>query len=150
MRFVADTMLEKLARWLRILGCDVIYDKHKNLRELAKIADNENRIFITRRKNFPDGFKVNSLFNIPSEIFEVQLKIVVDHFQIDYTKSLFSRCTRCNELVTKVEKELVRERVPVMSWQGFQDFYECPICKKVFWKGAHLKNTLKKIQKILR
>jgi len=55
MKFVADTMIQKLARWLRILGYDVVSDSTKSLKNLIEISNKEERIFITRRKSFPEG-----------------------------------------------------------------------------------------------
>ena len=37
MKFVADTMIQKLARWLRILGYDVVSDSTKSLKNLIEI-----------------------------------------------------------------------------------------------------------------
>lgn len=149
MKFVADTMLEKLARWLRIIGYDVIFDSSKKLEELVEIANYEERVFLTRRKSFPEEIAPIILYDLVSDNFTDQLRLVIEQFELDYQTRLFSRCTDCNVEVVRVEKADIKDRVPEKSWQGFDEFFECPTCKKVFWKGAHLKNTLNKLKKIL-
>lgn len=149
MKFVADTMLEKLARWLRILGYDVVYDSSKSLKELVAISNNEERMFLTRRKSFPENIIPVTLYSICSENFDEQMKRVISQFGLDTTAKLFTRCVECNVEVRPVNKGTVKDRVPEKSWAGFNEFYECPKCKKVFWKGAHITNTVKKLSSIL-
>lgn len=149
-KFVADTMLEKLARWLRIIGCDVVFDSRMELKELINIANIQSRVFITRRRYMPEDIEIKKLHKLLSEDFEEQFRDIVETFRLDYQDKIFTRCTRCNQEVVKVSKDSVKDRVPAMSWSGFNDFYECPSCKKVFWKGAHFNNTIKKLEKIMR
>src|SRR3990172_9870927 len=50
-RFVLDTHLGKLARYLRLLGFDTLYDNHYTDAELTDISDSgEKRILLTRDK----------------------------------------------------------------------------------------------------
>lgn len=150
MKFVTDTMLEKLARWLRLIGTDVVYDSSKSLKELVNISNAEGRVFLTRRKSFPDGITPVTLYDLCSEDFNEQMRRVITQFGLDTTTKLFSRCVDCNVEVIKVnDNETVKDRVPQRSWEGFTEFYECPKCKKVFWKGAHITNTMKKLSRIL-
>ncbi|MBU2636999.1 MAG: Mut7-C RNAse domain-containing protein [Bacteroidetes bacterium] len=150
MRFVADTMLEKLARWLRILGYDVVFDSSKSLKELIEISNGEERVFLTRRKKFPEGVAAETLYDLCSENFNEQITRVIKQFDLDVKSKLFTRCIDCNvEVVKVIDKETIKGKVPRMSWEGFNDFYECPNCKKVFWKGAHIKNTVNKLNEIM-
>ena len=48
MKFLADGMLGKLARWLRILGHDVIYLVEFDDSELLKLAKKEERVLLTK------------------------------------------------------------------------------------------------------
>ena len=47
-RFFADSMLGKLATWLRVLGCDVEYEREIGDFELEQRARREGRIILTR------------------------------------------------------------------------------------------------------
>ena len=48
MKFLADGMLGKLARWLRMLGQDVIYSTQLNDNELLGLAKAECRVLLTK------------------------------------------------------------------------------------------------------
>ena len=48
MKFVADGMLGKLSRWLRMLGHDVKYSTELNDAELELLAKTENRVLLTK------------------------------------------------------------------------------------------------------
>ena len=48
MKFIADGMLGKLTRWLRMLGQDVEYSNNMEDTDLLAAAKNENRILLTR------------------------------------------------------------------------------------------------------
>ena len=48
MKFLADGMLGKLARWLRMLGHDVIYLVEFDDSELLELAKKEERVLLTK------------------------------------------------------------------------------------------------------
>ena len=48
MKFAADRMLGRLAKWLRIIGQDVIYGRHLTGYGLIRAARAENRLILTR------------------------------------------------------------------------------------------------------
>ena len=48
MKFLADGMLGKLARWLRMLGQDVIYSVQFSDNELLELAKAECRVLLTK------------------------------------------------------------------------------------------------------
>jgi hypothetical protein len=150
MKFAADAMLGKLARWLRILGCDVSYNPSVSLKELVESANRDERIFLTRRKSFPHGVEPITLFNVLSEYFPEQLRRVIRHFDLDTNGRLFTRCLDCNTEVIRVEKSQIKNRVPEKSWEGFNEFFECPSCQTIYWGGAHRRNTLNRLRRILQ
>ncbi|MEB3764758.1 MAG: Mut7-C RNAse domain-containing protein, partial [Desulfurococcales archaeon] len=47
-RFIVDTMLGEVARWLRILGYDTLYSKTYTDRQIVNIAEKTGRIILTR------------------------------------------------------------------------------------------------------
>ncbi len=47
-RFAVDEMLGTLARWLRVMGYDAVYEKDHNDDEIVDIAKREGRILLTR------------------------------------------------------------------------------------------------------
>ncbi len=48
MKFLADAMLGKLTRWLRMLGQDVLYSVEFDDSELLALAKEEERILLTK------------------------------------------------------------------------------------------------------
>ena len=46
---------------------------------------------------------------------------------------VFCRCVTCNELLVPVEKKKVRNRVVDKIYELYDEFTECPTCRKVFW-----------------
>src|SRR5688572_8594129 len=65
-RFIADVMVGKLARWLRILGHDVSYSNQYEDDDIVRIAAEEDRIILTRdvrlleRKAVVKGLRIES------------------------------------------------------------------------------------------
>jgi len=47
-KFLADGMLGKLTRWLRMLGQDVLYSVQFNDSELLELAKKEDRVLLTK------------------------------------------------------------------------------------------------------
>ncbi|MBI1993814.1 MAG: hypothetical protein HYS67_05255, partial [Deltaproteobacteria bacterium] len=48
MKFAADRMLGRLARWLRVIGQDVAYGPHLSGYGLIRAARREGRLILTR------------------------------------------------------------------------------------------------------
>ena len=60
-KFAADRMLARLARWLRLLGADVLFDPSVGGAELLARARSEGRVTLTRDKRLrtaPDAFRM--------------------------------------------------------------------------------------------
>ena len=51
LKFAADRMLGRLAKWLRIIGQDVIYGRHLSGRGLVRAATQERRVMLTRDRS---------------------------------------------------------------------------------------------------
>jgi uncharacterized protein len=149
MKFVADMMLGKLARWLRILGYDVMYDQSLSLKDLVTLSNQTDTIFLTRRRTLPENILPSKFFTISSELFPEQLRGVVTHFNLDMLSNLFTRCIACNVPVQRVAKEAMKGQIPERSYGGFEEFFQCPVCRSIYWDGSHCTKTRTKLQQIL-
>ncbi|MFN4046237.1 MAG: Mut7-C RNAse domain-containing protein, partial [Acidilobaceae archaeon] len=115
-KFVVDTMLGDLARWLRILGYDTVYSRIYSDREILELAFLGGRVLITRdgglyRKAVKMGVRsvlVESTV-IEERLAEVSVKLGIDLI----VNPERSRCPECNGVLERVEdKSLVKDRVP--------------------------------------
>lgn len=146
MRFVCDHMLGTLARWLRLLGFDVLYPGPIPDGEIRDIAMKEQRTILTRDKELASTKKVPALY-VASDDLEEQLLFTISELELEVTDPM-SRCSICNSPVDKVEKPAVEGEVPDGVFERQQDFWYCPECKKYYWKGSHWERITKTIQKL--
>ena len=148
-RFVADRMLGRLARMLRLLGYDTEYSAETTTAQLLEIARRGDRIVLTRgqvEKRFPG---LTNVYSVKSEHPPYQLREVVEHFQLDVRSGLWTRCTLCNGLIEKTEKAAVVDLVPARVFEIYQDFYRCSACHHIYWQGSHVERILKNLAAIL-
>ncbi len=135
MKFIADSMLGSLAKWLRILGYDTLYFPNLDDDELAYRAIAEDRVLLTRDQELARRRGVRALL-IESASLEEQILQVFRELKLE-TRNCFSRCPVCNEPLTPVDKESIRDRVPPYVFQTHEQFSLCPGCQRVYWRGSH-------------
>ena len=148
-RFVADRMIGRLARMLRLLGYDTLYQPELTPAGLSDLAWREGRIILTRgetRLRFPGAANV---FSIQSEYPPEQLREVVAEFSLDFKSGLWTRCTVCNGRISPVAKEEVKERVKPRVYEIYSEFYRCSGCGRVYWHGSHVERILKNLSLVL-
>jgi uncharacterized protein with PIN domain len=149
-RFFADSMLGKLALWMRAAGYDVAYEKAIEDPELVRRALEERRIILTRdtllilRRRVRDRY----LF-IESDRWRDQLGQVVKAYGIE-TSMFLSRCLRCNVLLRNAPPVEVEGRVPPYVFATQESFSSCPGCRRVYWAGTHRDEMVKEIARVLR
>lgn len=141
MKFIADSMLGKLARWLRILGYDTIYHSHATDEDLFFKAHLEKRILLTRDTELVSRIHPNLSLYITSQQLTEQLKQVIKKFGLDTKKMIFTRCTRCNNEVQPIAKTEIATRVPDFIYQNMDSFVYCEKCNKIYWPGSHLQKV---------
>lgn len=147
-RFAVDRMLGKLAKWLRILGYDTFYDNGLPFEKLVDRSLADGRVLITRNSKIREYVESGSFVLLQSELLDDQLRCLVEKFSLDIESYLFTRCVHCNVEVSVVDKKNVQDVVPPMSYEGCSQFCQCPSCHKVYWYGAHVHNTLKRLRRV--
>ena len=142
-KFILTKEVGRLCRWLRILGFDAEYFLENNLATLIIKALRENRVIVTRKKKI-DDLKVIRVYanDVKEQLREVLAQL---RFKPDEDK-MFTRCVICNKTLEKVEKEEVKEKVPLYVYQTQNEFYQCPSCRRIYWQGTHWGNVKKIIQ----
>src|SRR5512142_2931119 len=84
MKFFADAMLGKLAKWLRILGCDVEYRPRIGDDELIFAARSSGRLILTRDTLLAQRrWARENHFFVLGDRYEEQLRQVVPALGID-------------------------------------------------------------------
>ena len=147
--FIADSMLGDVARWLRLLGFDCIYNTSLNDDDLLQIALKDQRILLTRdrvlhRRALLSGVK--SLYFEATDIVEV-LKQISKELQLHLNfDEKASRCPTCNSPLRRASKDEVSRKVPEGVLKRYDKFWVCSnaACGKVYWIGSHWK-TIKKV-----
>ncbi len=145
-RFVADAMLGRLARWMRYLGYDVLYFRDIDDKELVRITRVEGRVLLTRDSGIPKRFKLDC-YLVRAQDIRGQLKEIVERFPVSSDRG--KRCINCNEnLMTISEKEAIKDIVPEYIYLNHNLFYFCLVCNKAYWEGSHIKNMEESIKEI--
>lgn len=149
MKFIADAMLGRLARWLRIIGYDTVYLKHTPDSVIVAQAIRENRIILTRDHHFEKIKAAKNRLIISSTKVAEQFSEVVNEFQLDIKQNLFTRCSECNTPLVLVEKAKIIVNIPSYVARTQNQFSQCPNCNRIYWAGTHLALIQKKIQNML-
>jgi len=135
MKLLLDGMLGRLAKWLRLLGYDTAYFPDLDDNELVRLARAQGRVLLTRDRELTRRRGLNCLL-VESDRLEEQIQQVISELDLE-TERPFSRCPVCNTPLQKVEKSLVKERVPPYVFRTQENFSLCPECNRIYWQGTH-------------
>lgn len=135
-RFLADLMLIRLARWLRLLGQNVAVPAGQRDEDLLCQAELEGRTVITRDRGLSQSCRRADVpcLLIRSSDISGQLKEMAETgvpLRLDPR-----RCTVCNGLLEEVEPQ------PEQRWQ-------CRECGKLYWQGRHWKGIKKRLEELI-
>jgi uncharacterized protein with PIN domain len=149
-KFVADCMLGRLAKWLRILGFDVVYLSKAEDSELAAIARREDRVLLTRDTGLIErtAKRPNRLF-VRSEDWEDQVVQVLDAYDLWNEVRANTRCLACNLPLKTISRERARNLVTPYVGEHASSFALCPGCNRVFWQGTHYGDMERRIERLL-
>jgi uncharacterized protein with PIN domain len=150
MKFIADCMLGKLAKWLRILGFDTAFFSKIDDDDLLSLAKAEGRILLTRDTDLSEKSGEVQTFFVRSEVWRDQVLQVLDELDIWNAARPYSRCLECNTDLKPLPKERARNLVSAFVFEQSEAFALCPDCGRVFWKGSHFEDMNEKIIDILK
>jgi len=142
-RFIADVHLGALARYLRMLGFDTLFDETWRDAQIAAISARDRRMVLTRdrdllmHKVITHGRFVRAMR--PGD----QLREVVDAVDLTGSFAPFTRCMECNTELDRVSRESVQHRVPADTLETFTRFSQCGSCQRVYWQGSHYRRMWK-------
>jgi uncharacterized protein len=147
--FVADGHLGKLTRDLRLLGIDVAYRNDADDRDLLAVMEQTNRALLTRdRRLLMHGMVKNGYFPRSQQPLEQAVETIC-RFRLEDAVLPFSRCLRCNGLLTRAMKENVIDQLQPLTRLYYEEFWRCPGCGQTYWRGSHLSKLEKRVEVIL-
>jgi uncharacterized protein with PIN domain len=149
-RFVVDTMLGRLARWLRAMGYDTLYPGQAADRQLLQLARAENRILITRDRMLarlaqPHGCLITAE-QVDDQILEAVVLLALAPIEADW----LSRCLECNARLEQRDKAALSDLVPDHVLATQSEFMGCPGCGRIYWGGSHVDRMLERLSRLLR
>jgi uncharacterized protein with PIN domain len=135
-KFVADCMLGKLAKWLRALGYDTHYQRYYRPGDIDQLVK-KGRHLLSRHKRITDHY-VNALLihsnGVGGQIAELKEMVYFEPDQSNW----FSRCLICNVLLTEAQEDTAREDVPeYVFYENMTGIQFCPSCRRYYWPGSH-------------
>ena len=150
-RFILDVHLGTLARYLRLTGFDVLYEKKDRGDEwIAVTAAEEQRIVVSRDKGLLKRSVITRGYWLRSTHPKQQMIELVQRYHLTQWFQPFKRCTHCNGLVHPVEKNKIQERLPDHVREHITEFRECNLCHHLYWKGSHYTKINTFIQELMR
>jgi hypothetical protein len=147
-QFLADTMLGRLATWLRVLGYDAEYARDEDA-ALIERARATGRILLTRDTGIVRRRKLPAHLFVRSDHITEQLIQVIRAFQLTSTDPAARRCPRCNVPIEPRTKAEVFDRVPEFVRSTQDAFWGCSVCGRVYWAGSHWRRMNETIRTLM-
>lgn len=139
---LADEMLGRLTRWLRVLGFDT--ERAEGLEDGAVLqwALREGRILLTRdtgmmRRRLVRDREIESVFVRGDRLEEQMIRLVEEHA---LARVAPPRCPVCNALLRPAEPGEAAGNVPEYVAATHTLFHYCPTCDRYVWEGTHWAN----------
>ncbi|HSW17117.1 MAG TPA: Mut7-C RNAse domain-containing protein [Ramlibacter sp.] len=138
-RFVADAHLGALARLLRMMGFDTLYDNGFADDEIERIAAAQGRIVLTRDRDLLKRASITHGCYVHSLRPQQQLREITLRLDLARSARPFTLCLSCNAPLHAIGKEEVAHRLPPRVGEQYERFSSCEVCGRVFWEGSHWK-----------
>lgn len=149
MKFFADEMLGKLARWMRMAGYDVRYEKNIQDDDLVEESKQEGRIILTRDTKLIKHLADKEYLFISHDYLENQSKELFDHYpKLLKEQNPLSRCAECNTPLQSIDKEKVKGKVWPFVYQTQDHFTFCPSCDRIYWRATHVKRIEERLKRL--
>jgi len=139
MKFIADVMLGRLAKRLRLMGFDVLYDRKLNDNEIIRLSLEQDRTILTRDRALVERPLATDHLLIQSDNVQEQLTQLLACFSSPPHTIHFTRCSECNKLLVPISKEDAKDIVPRYVYEKNDEFLQCLECGRIYWKGTHVR-----------
>jgi len=147
MKFVADRMLGKLAKQLRMLGYDTLYYRGEDAYPLIRLGRQESRVILTRNTKLMARKAEDMIVRITEDKPLPQLKELAQKAGIDMDEErIFSRCLLCNAVLDPISRTEAEGKVPDFIFHLQEQFFRCPQCSRIYWPGSHQENMQRRME----
>lgn len=145
-------MLGRLARYMRMLGCDVTYPHPCPDSRLIAMARAEGRVLLTRDHGIScsGGARAGSpiVVELRSHHIRSQLKQLIREGWI--TGIGKPRCSLCNAALDDMDPAEARHLLPPYTLATQNAPLYCASCNILFWEGSHWDSFRDSIARITR
>ncbi len=155
MLFVADAMLGKLARWLRLIGARAVYAPDANAVEdddVIKLAARSKAILLTRDEAlYEKARSYCRVLLIRSNDLRSQFRETASAFKIRIpTRETQALCPKCGFKLKRVQKKKIKPLVWPRVYARHAAFWQCgnARCAKIYWKGTHVREIRRVLKEI--
>jgi uncharacterized protein with PIN domain len=150
MKFIVDAPLGGLAKWLRFCGFDAAVRPLPGGRAGNLPEPRADTRLLTLQKSL-GRLNREDVVILTASTPETQLAEVLERLCISRRQlHPMSRCVRCNEPLRPASREAVAGRVPEYVLHTQKEFYECPVCWRVYWPGSHIDGISRKVFEAVR
>jgi hypothetical protein len=137
-RFIVDAMLGTLARWLRLMGYDALYERHGDDGELAARAARLCRVLVTRDRGLARRRNAARVVLLRAASLRGQWIELARALKLRPLRALaLTRCGDCNRRLRALARRRARALVPPYVYATRRRFRCCPGCARVFWRATH-------------
>ncbi len=153
-KFIVDSNVGKLAKWLRMLGYDAVFFEGDDDAYMIDRALKENRVILTRdtqvmKRGVITSGRLKAIL-IDSDKVESQVLQVIETLHLDFQSRPFTICLECNNPLEERSKEEIKDRVPPYVFKTQQQYMECPVCQRIYWRGTHWQAMLGKLERLTK
>ena len=145
LKFVADSMLGKLAKWLRVLGYDTHYQSYYGSGVIDQLVRDGRRL-LTRHRERAGQYDNAVLLhgnNVGEQLTELRKRV---HLATDRA-NWFARCLICNTPLETTREDEARSNVPeYVFYRYIKKIKFCPSCGRYFWAGTHRKRMTRQLE----
>jgi hypothetical protein len=135
--FIADAHLGGLARLLRMLGFDTLFENAYTDRQILQLIVRERRILLTRDRELLKCRDVSRGCFVRALKAETQLNEVAARYALARHARPFTLCLHCNVRLEAAPPDEVARQVPAPIASRYTSFAHCPGCNRIYWEGSH-------------
>jgi uncharacterized protein with PIN domain len=153
MRFIVDSNVGRLARWLRMAGFDTLFINDLDDNRLVRIALSEKRILLTKdtqilKRRVASTGRLRVIL-IESEEVKAQFRQVLKTLNLAGQIKPFTLCLECNQPLVVRSKDEVKHLVPPYVFKTQNQYMQCPACQRIYWRGTHWQRMNRELEKIV-